>query len=137
MVHENEQLKNRGETQLAAQWRDRYELCSQEKEELVEQIKMIQACSGISPESLVRTGSPSVNQNHSTTGHLTNSNDSFSLERAYMQLKEEYKVSVLCLTHMTPLCLFLSLSLLTLSGFSSQSDGLGTRERKETREAAA
>jgi hypothetical protein len=94
MVHENEQLKSRGETQLATQWRDRYELCSQEKEELIEQIKMMQACSGTSPNSLERGGSPSSHQNNSTR-QLSNSNDSFSLERAYMQLKEEYKVSLL------------------------------------------
>jgi regulator of replication initiation timing len=90
MVHENEQLRTRGETQLAAQWRDRYENCCQEKEELVEEIKMLQACSRSSTADVEGMTSPSANH---MTGHLMSSNDSFSLERAYMQLKEEYKVS--------------------------------------------
>lgn len=82
-------MRSRGETELATQWRDRYELCNQEKEELIEQVKMLQACTKTNSESL-ESNSP-VNNHYS--GHIMGSNDSFSIERAYMQLKDEYKVT--------------------------------------------
>lgn len=118
MVHENEQLRTRGETNLAAQWRDRYENCCQEKEELVEEIKMLQACSR-SSENEGTSSVPSL-----LTGHLMSPNDSFSIERAYMQLKEEYKVS---LDHsFSPLRLH--------TGIPSEGDDFRTRARETKRE---
>ena len=68
-VKENELLRNRGnETLLATQWRERFETCVKERDEMHEKLKVYMKCN-----------------DGSASGK--------SIEQAYLDLKEEYKVS--------------------------------------------
>lgn len=94
---------------MTSQWKDRYETCYQEKQELIEQLKLLQArLHSISTQNNISNiGNNNNNPNNSRDNlNYNNGNindpfnqlnglphESFSLERAYIQLKEEYKVS--------------------------------------------
>ena len=70
VVKENELLRNRGsETLLATQWRERYESCMKERDEINEKLK--------------------VYMKHNDGGASGK-----SIEQAYLDLKEEYRVSM-------------------------------------------
>lgn len=67
VVRENELLRNRGsETLLATQWRERYEACLKERDDLTEKVRVY------------------MRQSDGTSGGK-------SIEQAYFDLKEEYK----------------------------------------------
>lgn len=75
-VKENEILKtNSGEAFLIAQLRERYETCLREKNELIEKLRIYEK---------VLHDSPSGNK---------------SLEQSYIDLREEYKVIAILLSH--------------------------------------
>ena len=75
VVKENELLRTRGgEAMLATQWRERYEACQREKDDLVEKLKL-----HMKPPNMRGDGYGGGN------------NDQKTIEQAYTELRHEYK----------------------------------------------
>ena len=101
-VKDNEQLKTRGgDVLILAQWKERYETCLAEKEELSEKLKIYGRMSSVPTVSFAAASGHHGHSSGTGTGsHFGQgsgvSDGSKSIEQLYIDLRDEYRVR---LTH--------------------------------------
>lgn len=83
VTKENELLRSRGsDTMVATQWRERYESCIKDRDELTEKLRIFTSSSSSNSSSSDKLSAPSPNGNV---------DENKSLAQSYIELRDEYK----------------------------------------------